>query len=88
MAAYIDFFSFLLQKTLYELIKRKASSPSLYRINSTEINYDILNNLKVLFIGSFSSAGDFYLSTVIKELYYLNLKHNLSIYRPMQKYLT
>jgi hypothetical protein len=88
VVAYIDFFSFLLQKTLYDLIRRKASSPSLHRINSTDVNYDVLNSLKVLFIGSFNSGADFYLSTVIKELYYLNLKHNLSTHSSIQKLST
>ena len=31
--AFIDLFAFLLQKTLHDLIKIKASSPSLRRIN-------------------------------------------------------
>ena len=66
VAAYIDFLTFLLQKTLYDLIRRKASSPSLHRINATDTNYDILNNIKVLFVGSFNNSNEFYLSTVIK----------------------
>ena len=57
VAAYIDFLSFLLQKTLYDLIRRKASSPSLYKINAGDTNYDILNNIKVLFIGSFNNSS-------------------------------
>ena len=66
VAAYIDFLTFLLQKTLYNLIRRKASSPSLHRINAIDANYDILNNIKVLFVGSFNNSNEFYLSTVIK----------------------
>ena len=75
VAAYIDFLSFLFQKTLYDLIKRKASSPSLREINEIDANYDAYNNIKVLFVGSFSSSAEFYLSTVIKELQYISLKH-------------
>jgi len=79
VTAFIDFLSFLLQKTLYELIKVKASSPSLRKVNNgNNNNYEALSGLRVLFVGSFSKSEEFYLSTVIKELYYLNLKHGLS----------
>lgn len=77
VTAFIDFLSFILQKTLYSLIKMKASSPSLRSINSRNTNYEVLEDLKILFVGSFNNSAEFYLNTVIKELYYLNLKHKL-----------
>jgi hypothetical protein len=57
VAAYIDFLTFLLQKTLYDLIKRKASSPSLHKINSHDTNYEVLKNIRVLFVGSFNNPS-------------------------------
>lgn len=38
ITAYIDFISFLLQKTLHDLIKAKASSPSLRKISAGNNN--------------------------------------------------
>lgn len=66
VTAYIDFLNFLLQKTLFDLIKLKASSPSLRKINQNNTNYDVLNGIKVLFVGSFNNSAEFYLNTVIK----------------------
>ena len=67
VTAFIDFLNFLLQKALFELIKAKASSPSLRKINSgNNNNYETLSDLKVLLVGSFINSGEFYLSTVIK----------------------
>jgi hypothetical protein len=57
ITAYIDFISFLLQKTLYDLIKAKASSPSLRKISSVNNNkYEVLSDLKVLLVGSFNNS--------------------------------
>ncbi len=39
VTAFIDFLSLMLQKTLYQLIKLKASSPSLRKINSKDTNF-------------------------------------------------
>lgn len=57
VSAYIDFLSFMLQKTLYDLIKVKASSPSLRKINQSNTSYEVFDNLRVLFVGSFNTSG-------------------------------
>lgn len=57
VTAFIDFLSFLLQKTLYNLIKLKASSPSLRKVNGSNTNYDVLDGLKVLLVGSFNNSA-------------------------------
>lgn len=57
VAAFIDFLNFLLQKTLFELIKMKASAPSLRKVNPNSTNYDVLNDLKVLLVGSFNNSS-------------------------------
>jgi hypothetical protein len=75
---FIDLFTYLLQKTLHDLIKIKASNPSLRKINEDHINYEALSDLKILLVGTFTSSEKFYLCTAIKELYYLNKKHGLS----------
>lgn len=84
--AFIDLFTFLLQKTLYELIKAKASQPSLRHINSEAASFDALSDFKVMLVGTFTSSDKFYLSTAIKELYYINRKHALKHFNMMLHY--
>jgi hypothetical protein len=62
----VDLFTYLLQKTLFDLIKIKASHPSLKRINSEGGNFECLGDIKILLVGSFTSSDKFYLSTPIK----------------------
>lgn len=66
IVAFVDLFTYLLQKTLLELIKIKASSPSLKKINAENITYEHLSNLKILLVGTFTSSEKFYLNTTIK----------------------
>lgn len=66
ITAFIDLFTFLLQKTLYDLIKVKASSPSLRKINEENISFDALSDIKILLVGTFTNSEKFYLSTAVK----------------------
>ena len=75
---FIDLFHFLLQKTLLKLISQKAGDVSAKKLNEERIDYSDLDGLKILFVGSFLSPKHFYLDSVIKDLYHLNVKHNLS----------
>lgn len=84
--AFIDLFTFLLQRTLHLLIKAKASSVSLRQINSESISFEPLSDVKILLVGTFTSSDKFYLSTPIKELYYLNKKHGLTHFNMMLHY--
>ncbi len=84
--AFIDLFTFLLQRTLHALIKAKASTVSLRQINSESINFEPLSDLKILLLGTFTTSDKFYLSTAVKELYYLNKKHGLTNFNMMLHY--
>lgn len=75
---YIDLFNYLLQKTLIELIAHKAGEFKARRVNSENISFSALSDLKILFIGSFATSGHFYFRDLFKELYELNRVHNLS----------
>lgn len=75
---YIDLFSYLLQKTLIELIAHKAGESKARRVNSENINFSPLTDLKILFIGSFTSSSHFYFRDLLKDLYELNRIHKLS----------
>jgi len=76
---FIDLFTYLLQKTLHDLIKLKSTDMMMRRMNEDETNFDQLSDLKILLVGSFTSSKQFYLDTPIKELYYLNLRHELTM---------
>lgn len=53
---FVDLFSYMLQKTLYDLIKIKASNPSLRKIVQGECSYEGLSGLRILLVGSFTSS--------------------------------
>lgn len=48
------------------------------KLNEERVDYGDLEGLKILFVGSFLSSKHFYLDNVIKDLYHLNVKHDLS----------
>lgn len=74
---FIDLFHYLLLKTLYKLVTMKAGEVTGKKINEERNDYSELDNIKILFVGSFLSPKHFYLDSVIKDLYHLNCKHNL-----------
>ena len=77
---FIDLFHYLLLRTLLKLINIKAGQVTSKKVNEERIDYTELDNIKILFIGSFQSPKHFYLDSVVKDLYHLNCKHNLGKY--------
>lgn len=53
---FVDLFTYLLQKTLFDLIKIKASNPSLRKINEENIGFEALNDMRILLVGTFTSS--------------------------------
>ena len=78
IAAFADLFNYLLQKTLADLIGRKMGRSGLLQVNPDDQEWSGLSDIRVMLVGTFTNSERFYLSTPIKELYYLNMKHGLS----------
>ena len=53
---FIDFFAYMFQKTLLNLIRDKAGDSACRKANEDNADFSGLDDLKVLFIGSFLSA--------------------------------
>jgi hypothetical protein len=85
---FVDLFHFLLQKTLLKLINAKAGDITSKKLNEERIDYGDLEGVRILFIGSFNSSKNFYLDNVVKDLYHLNRKHELSKLLLIQMNLT
>ena len=63
---YVDLFNYMLQKTLIELIAHRVGEAKARRVNSENMNFSYLSELKVLFIGSFVSSSHFYFHDLVK----------------------
>jgi predicted ferric reductase len=74
---FIDLFHFLLQKTFLELIAEMSGEEVAKKLNEEKVDYGQLDGIKILLIGSFEGPKYFYLDSVIRDLYYLNQKHEL-----------
>lgn len=53
---FIDFFHFLLQKTLLKLISLRAGDIENKKLNVERVQYSDLDGVRVLFIGSFANS--------------------------------
>jgi hypothetical protein len=63
---YVDLFAYLLQKTLIDLIAHKVGESKARRVNSDNMDFTSLNEIKILFIGSFVSSKQFYFHDLFK----------------------
>ena len=66
---FIDLFAYLLQKTLVDLIRHKVGETKAKKVNSENMNFSHLTDLRILFIGSFVSSKHFYFHDLIKDLF-------------------
>lgn len=73
---FLDLLDFMLQKVIYRIV-RHVFGADVENINPYHYNYELLDEVRIKMVASFSSKDEFYGSSILTDLYFLNDAHRL-----------
>ena len=74
---FLDLFDFLLQKIIYRAVKQRFGDQA-EKLNPYAHNFELLDQIQIRTVASFASKEEFYGSSLLTDLFFLNEAHNRS----------